>query len=62
MPDERILIEHVGRVCRITLNRPEVLNAMTAGDLRRQMREFLRIWSDDEVGSELLSGSARECT
>jgi enoyl-CoA hydratase/carnithine racemase len=62
MPDERILIEHVGRVCRITLNRPEVLNAMTAGDLRRLMREFLRIWRDDEVGAVLLTGSGRAFT
>jgi 2-(1,2-epoxy-1,2-dihydrophenyl)acetyl-CoA isomerase len=62
MADDRILVEQVGRVCRITLNRPEVLNALTVGDLRRLMRELLRVWRDDEVGAVLLTGAGRAFT
>lgn len=57
MNDDDILVDRVGRVCRITLNRPEVLNAMTAQHLRAVMRILLRAWRDDEVGSVLLTGT-----
>lgn len=62
MADDRILVERIDRVCRITLNRPDVLNAMTAGDLRRLMRELLKAWRDEKVGSVLLTGAGRAFT
>lgn len=62
MSDDRILVERIDAVCKITLNRPEVLNAMTSGDLRRLMREVLRAWRDDRVGALLLTGSGRAFT
>jgi 2-(1,2-epoxy-1,2-dihydrophenyl)acetyl-CoA isomerase len=62
MPDDRILIERIDRVCKITLNRPDVLNALTTGDLRRLMREVLRIWRDDAIGAVLFTGAGRAFT
>jgi 2-(1,2-epoxy-1,2-dihydrophenyl)acetyl-CoA isomerase len=62
MPDDRILLERVGRVCTITLNRPERLNALTVYDLRRLEREMLRIWRDDEIGAVLITGNGRAFT
>jgi 2-(1,2-epoxy-1,2-dihydrophenyl)acetyl-CoA isomerase len=62
MADDRILVERIDRVCKITLNRPEVLNAMSTGDLRQIMREVLRIWRDDEVGAVILTGAGRSFT
>jgi 2-(1,2-epoxy-1,2-dihydrophenyl)acetyl-CoA isomerase len=60
--DERILVERDERVCKLTLNRPDVLNAMTAADLRRLTRELLRLWRDDEVGAVLVTGAGRAFT
>jgi 2-(1,2-epoxy-1,2-dihydrophenyl)acetyl-CoA isomerase len=60
-PDD-ILVRDVGRVRHLTLNRPDVLNALTAYHLRRLMREFLRAWRDRGVGAVLLSGSGRAFT
>lgn len=57
-----ILVERVGRVCQITLDRPEVLNAMTAGHLREIMRVLLRAWRDDRVGSVLITGAGTAFT
>jgi 2-(1,2-epoxy-1,2-dihydrophenyl)acetyl-CoA isomerase len=62
MPDDRILVERIDRVAKVTLNRPDVLNALTRYDLRRLMRELLRIWRDDSVGSVLLTGAGRAFT
>lgn len=62
MSDERILVEKIDRVAKITLNRPDVLNVLTAYDLRRLMRELLRIWCDKDVGAVLLTGAGRAFT
>jgi hypothetical protein len=55
-------LEQDDAVRKITLNRPEVLNAMSAYDLRRLMREFLSVWRDESVGSVLLTGEGRAFT
>jgi 2-(1,2-epoxy-1,2-dihydrophenyl)acetyl-CoA isomerase len=60
--NQHLLIEREDRVCRITLNRPEVLNALSAADLRLLMRELLRAWRDDSVGSILFTGAGRAFT
>jgi 2-(1,2-epoxy-1,2-dihydrophenyl)acetyl-CoA isomerase len=60
--DDEILVERVGRVCRITLNRPEVLNALTAQHLRAVMRALLRAWRDREVGAVLITGAGNAFT
>jgi 2-(1,2-epoxy-1,2-dihydrophenyl)acetyl-CoA isomerase len=62
MSEPHILVERVDRVCRITLNRPAVLNALSAADVRLLMRELLRAWRDDGVGSVLLTGAGRAFT
>jgi 2-(1,2-epoxy-1,2-dihydrophenyl)acetyl-CoA isomerase len=57
--DDSILVQREGKVLHLVLNRPEVLNALTTGHLRRLMREVLRAWRDPEVGSLLISGTGR---
>ncbi|MFC5156770.1 enoyl-CoA-hydratase DpgD [Streptomyces amakusaensis] len=56
-PRSRVLYEKNGHLARITLDRPEVLNAM---DLRMH-EELAEIWddfeSDDEMWAAVLSGS-----
>jgi 2-(1,2-epoxy-1,2-dihydrophenyl)acetyl-CoA isomerase len=57
MATDRIVVEQVERVCKITLNRPGVLNALTVADLRHVMRAVLRTWRDDSVGAILITGA-----
>lgn len=56
---EDILVERNGSVTHIILNRPEVLNAMTASHIRRIIRELLKVWRDPTAGAVLLSGAGR---
>ncbi len=56
---EQILTEARGRVGIITLNRPKLLNAMTA-TMRREMANQLQAWNrDDSVGAILITGAGR---
>jgi 2-(1,2-epoxy-1,2-dihydrophenyl)acetyl-CoA isomerase len=56
---EDIVTEREDSVLHIILNRPDVLNAVTASHLRRLTREYLRAWRDDSIGAVLLSGRGR---
>jgi enoyl-CoA hydratase/carnithine racemase len=56
---EQILTEVRGRVGIITLNRPEVLNAMTR-TMDGEIREQMRAWNEDDgVGAIVLTGAGR---
>jgi enoyl-CoA hydratase/carnithine racemase len=60
--DQPLLIDTEDRVCRITLNRPERLNALSAADVRSLMRALLRAGRDEAVGAVLLTGAGRAFT
>jgi enoyl-CoA hydratase len=52
-----VLIERVGLLGRITLNRPSAINALTHG-MALRIDEALRAWSsDDSVGAVLITGA-----
>ena len=56
---ETILVEQIGRVGLITLNRPDQMNAFNASmnlELREQIDEFNE---NDTVGAILITGSGR---
>jgi 2-(1,2-epoxy-1,2-dihydrophenyl)acetyl-CoA isomerase len=59
MTEPHLLVDRLDGVCRITLNRPQVLNALSAADLRLLLRELLRAWRDPGVGALLLTGAGR---
>jgi 2-(1,2-epoxy-1,2-dihydrophenyl)acetyl-CoA isomerase len=59
MTDAMILTQREGAVLRVTLNRPEVLNAFNL-EMARQLRRILEAADDDaEVRAVLLTGSGR---
>jgi 2-(1,2-epoxy-1,2-dihydrophenyl)acetyl-CoA isomerase len=62
MAEQHLVLERIDRVLRIRLNRPEVLNALSAADLRRLIRELLKAWRDPAVGAVLLTGTGRAFT
>jgi enoyl-CoA hydratase len=52
-----VLVREHGALRRLTLNRPQVLNALTL-DMAAAMTERLRAWADDEtVGAVLIDGA-----
>ena len=56
---ETIAVDHVGRVARITLNRPEKLNAISR-ELQRELVEALvEAERDDAIHVALVSGAGR---
>jgi 2-(1,2-epoxy-1,2-dihydrophenyl)acetyl-CoA isomerase len=62
MKDTDILVERIDRVCHLRFNRPDRLNALTGYHLRRIMRELLKVWRDESIGSVLFSGIGRAFT
>ena len=59
MAFENITLEKEGGIARLTLNRPEALNALTA-DLLEEMQAALDdIEKDDAIGLVILTGSGR---
>jgi enoyl-CoA hydratase len=57
--DRELTIERIGRVARLTLNRPARLNALSS-----ELVELLRVWlaeisADREVGAVILAGEGR---
>lgn len=59
MSFENILTEVRGRVGIVTMNRPDVLNAMTA-QMLSEIREQIQTWNgDDSVGAIVLTGAGR---
>ena len=59
MPYETLLVETRERVGLITLNRPDVLNALS-GELLRELGEaLLALDSDDNIGAIILTGSEK---
>lgn len=56
---ERLLVERDGAVLRVTLNRPEKLNAIDAGMAEAARHAFERAASDSGVRAVLLSGAGR---
>ncbi len=59
MSYETILYERRGPVAKITLNRPEVLNALSVGLIREVHLAFDRLEADDEVRAVVLMGAGR---
>ena len=59
MSYETILTEIRGRVGILTLNRPDVLNALNA-QMNQEMRRQLRVWNEeDSVGAIVITGAGR---
>lgn len=57
--DSPLLVERRHRVAVLTMNRPDVLNALNA-DLRRRLEEQLnRIGADDDIWAVVLTGGER---
>ena len=56
---EAILIERQGRVLRLTMNRPEALNAFDARLHEEMSRVFYEIGADDETDVVVLTGAGR---
>src|SRR4051812_21478002 len=56
---ETILVSTEGRVGRITLNRPEALNALTSLLAREVTSAATEFDADPNIGAILLTGSAR---
>jgi 2-(1,2-epoxy-1,2-dihydrophenyl)acetyl-CoA isomerase len=54
-----IFTEREDGVLHLVLNRPNLLNALTAAHLRYLTRLYLRAWRDDSVSCVLLSGRGR---
>jgi enoyl-CoA hydratase len=55
--DGDVLVRQRGALRRLTLNRPEALNALTL-DMAVTMTEYLRAWAEDgSVGSVLIDGA-----
>jgi enoyl-CoA hydratase/carnithine racemase len=59
MPYEYVLVEKVDGVGILTLNRPEVLNAMNAGLSYELHDGVMTMNSDDEVGCIVITGSGQ---
>ncbi|MFI6284207.1 enoyl-CoA hydratase-related protein [Streptomyces sp. NPDC051018] len=56
---ESLLVERTGRLLKVTLNRPEALNAVGAV-MHRELDEFFReVRFDSSVGAILLTGAGR---
>jgi enoyl-CoA hydratase/carnithine racemase len=56
---EQILVEHVGDVMRMTLNRPERLNAWTPTMLREMTQVITAANDDPSVGAVVVTGAGR---
>lgn len=57
LQDGDVLVRRVGALGRLTLNRPQALNALTL-DMAEAMTEWLRTWADDgAVGTVLIDGA-----
>ncbi len=54
-----ILYSKTNSICRITLNRPKALNALTANLIAELKHAFAEAAKDDEVGVVVLSGEGR---
>lgn len=59
MTDPQVLRSQRGRVATLTLNRPEKLNALTAGVLRELRGHLEALAHDDGVGCVVLAGAGR---
>ena len=59
MSEDHILTEVKGRVGIITLNRPEVINAMST-EMRKGLAETIETWNEDPgVGAMVITGAGR---
>jgi enoyl-CoA hydratase len=59
MADAQVLRSQAGRVVMLTLNRPDKLNALTAGVLRELRVHLEAIARDEGVGCVVLAGAGR---
>ena len=56
---EAILYEKRGRVALVTMNRPEIMNALEAPMARELVSAFRDAAADDEIGSIVLTGAGK---
>jgi enoyl-CoA hydratase len=59
MAESLIIEEHAGRVCRLTLNRPEKLNAINAEMLDELFAAVGRAIADDDTSVIVIAGAGR---
>ena len=59
MKEQVVIVERVGRVGVITLNRPKVLNALNDELMNELGAALLAFDADDEIGTIVVAGSPR---
>lgn len=59
MPDEELLVERSGRVASVTLNRPQVHNALDTRLLRLLANTMSDLDATDKVGAVVVTGSGQ---
>jgi len=57
--EQVVIVERVGRVGVITLNRPKVLNALNDELMNELGAALLAFDADDEIGTIVIAGSPR---
>jgi enoyl-CoA hydratase len=56
---EYLLYKKESKICTITLNRPQVLNALSPDSLRELTKAILTAGKDDEIGVVILTGAGK---
>jgi enoyl-CoA hydratase len=59
MTEQLILVEHTGKVCRLTLNRPEKLNAINTPMLDELFAAVDQVLADDDTSVIVIAGAGR---
>ena len=57
MSTQNLTVETKDRIARVTVNRPEKLNALNRATLEEMDRTFASLGADDQVGVVILTGS-----
>ena len=59
MPDDLVLVEHVGRVAVVTLNQPDRLNVLNSALIHATTHALAEVGVDDSVPVVVLTGAGR---
>jgi enoyl-CoA hydratase len=57
MTAQNLIVEKKDRIARVTVNRPEKLNALNRATLEEMDRAFASLGADEEVGAVILTGA-----